>query len=376
MSESLTRKEFLTDAAKYTVGAAAGVAALSTVFGDQLMAGEEATVAWPLPYATLDVEKVRKAGHDAYWSGKGCSYGAFHALMAEMRTLVGEPYLSIPSELMIYGHGGGAGWGGLCGALNGPAAFICLVCTKARADVIVNELFGWYTQTLFPTDLSNQYAVEAAYGDNRLNEVLAQNISGSVLCHVSVTEWCKATSIAVGDNKRKERCGRVTGDVAAKTAELLNAEFQTPITPVFVSPQSVSTCGTCHGSTGVQPYTAVKMECVQCHGNMHNSIATAVGGGMLAAPTFTLEQNYPNPFNPATTIEFTLSKDEVVTLAIHDLNGRVVRQLVRGDQRSAGAHRVQWDGKDDLGQPVAGGIYFSRIQAGSYTATAKMSLMK
>jgi hypothetical protein len=376
MSDSLTRKEFLADAAKYTVGAAAGVAALSTVFGNDLMAGENAVVSWPLPYAQLDVEKVRKAGHDAYWSGKGCSYGAFQALMGEMRTLVGEPYNSIPSEIMIYGHGGGAGWGGLCGALNGPAAFVSLVCTKARADVINNELFGWYSESLFPSDLSNQYAVAGAYADNRLNEALAQNKSGSILCHVSVTEWCKATNIAVGDTKRKERCARVTGDVAAKTAELLNAEFQGQFTPVFTSPQSVTTCGTCHGSTGVKPYTAVKMECVQCHGNMHNSIATSVGGPLLAAPTFTLEQNYPNPFNPRTTIEFSLPRQESVTLEIHDLSGRVVKHLVSGEQRGAGTHRVEWNGTDDLGRPVSSGIYFSRIQAGAFVATAKMSLMK
>jgi cytochrome c553 len=375
MSDPRTRKEFLADAAKYTVGAAAGVATLSAIFGHQSQAGDKA-VTWPLPYAQLDVEKVRKAGHDAYWSGKGCSYGAFHALMSEIRALVGEPYLSIPSEIMIYGHGGGVGWGGLCGALNGPAAFISMVCLKARSDVLIHELFGWYTQTQFPSDISNQYAVESAYADNRYTGALQQNASGSILCHVSVTEWCKATQIAVGDTKRKERCARLTGDVAAYAAKLLNDEFSSQFTPVFTAPQSVTVCGTCHGSTGIKPFTAVKMECVQCHGNMHNSISTAVPATTLLAPTFTLEQNYPNPFNPKTTIEFSLAREESVTLGIHDLNGRLVRKLIGGEQRSAGTHRVQWDGTDDQGRPVASGIYFSRIRAGSYVATAKMTLMK
>jgi cytochrome c553 len=374
MNEQITRKEFMEDAAKMTIGAVAGVTALSTVFSDNASANPSTT--WPWPYAQLNVEQMRKAGHDAYWSGKGCSYGAFHALVSGLRVAIGEPYNSLPTEIMIYGHGGGAGWGALCGALNGPCALISLVCTKTRADIINNELLGWYTQALFPSDLSNQYAVESAYGDNRYTQALQQNVSGSILCHVSVTEWCKVTSIAVGDLKRKERCARITGDVAAYAAKLLNDEFQSQFAATYTSPQSVAICGTCHGSTGSKPYTAVKMECVQCHGNMHNSIPTGIIASAALIPTFKLEQNYPNPFNPHTKIQFTLPKAATVSLGIYDLNGRIVKHLISGEQHGNGTHSVAWDGTNDNGEKVSSGIYFSRLQAGEYTASTKMNLIK
>lgn len=370
----ISRKEFFKEGTKYAAGIALGVGTVSAISSEVTLASPTGTP-WPWPYAALDVEKVRKAGHDAYWSGKGCSYGAFHGLVNELRTVVGEPYLSLPSEIMIYGHGGGVGWGGLCGALNGPAALISLVCLKARSDVIIDELLGWYTMTQFPTDISNQYGKDSAFGDNRYTDTLQQNTSGSILCHVSVTEWCKAASIAVGDTKRKERCARLTGDVAAQAAKLLNDEIAGKFAALFTSPKSVTTCGTCHGTTGMSPRTAVKMECVQCHGNKHNTL-TKVAAGAVAVPIFELEQNYPNPFNPETTIQFTLPKDETVSLGIYDLSGRLVRHLVTNTRHSAGTFRVRWDGKDDVGSRVASGMYFARFAAGNHVASIKMSMIK
>lgn len=375
MDSPLSRKEFLHDATKYTLGVAAGVGIVSAMTTEQGLAKTAATP-WPWPYASLDVEKVRKAGHDAYWSGKGCSYGAFHALISELRTTVGDPYNDLPSELMIYGHGGAVGWGTLCGALNGAAGLISLVCTKERSDIIINELLGWYTQTQFPTDVSNQYGSESTYGDNRCTEVLTQNACGAVLCHVSVTEWCKAAATAVGDLKRKERCARLTGDVAAQAASLLNDEFQSSFTAQYTAPESVTVCGTCHGATGSSPRTAVKMECVQCHGNMHNALATGIAGIATAVPTFRLEQNFPNPFNPETTIEFVLPKAASVSLGIYDLNGRLVRQLITSEHHGPGKFQHTWDGLSNSGERVASGIYFARLVAGGHAATIKMSMMK
>ncbi|MEX1139136.1 MAG: C-GCAxxG-C-C family (seleno)protein [Bacteroidota bacterium] len=375
MENPLSRKEFLHDATKYTLGVAAGVGVVSALTAEQSLAKTVATP-WPWPYAALDIEKVRKTGHDAYWSGKGCSYGAFHALVTELRTVVGDPYNDLPTELMIYGHGGTVGWGTLCGALNGASALISLVCTKERADIIVNEILGLYTGTLFPTDISNQYGLDSAYADNRYTQTLAQNSCGSVLCHVSVTEWCKVAATAVGDLKRKERCARLTGDVAAMAASLLNNEFQGTFATQYASPESVAICGTCHGATGTIPRTAVKMECVQCHGNMHNSIATGIAGAAAAIPTFRMEQNYPNPFNPETRIEFVLPEAASVSLGIYDLNGRLVRELVSAEHHGPGTFERTWNGMGSDGKRVASGIYFARLQAGNRAATIKMSLMK
>ncbi len=85
---------------------------------------------------------------------------------------------------------------------------------------------------------------------------------------------------------------------------------------------------------------------------------------------YSLGQNYPNPFNPLTTLSFSLPQAAQVTLAVYDLQGRVVAQLVNG-MRPAGVHEVTWDASQQ-----ASGMYFCRIQAGDFTAIRKMMLVK
>ena len=90
---------------------------------------------------------------------------------------------------------------------------------------------------------------------------------------------------------------------------------------------------------------------------------------------YTLHQNYPNPFNPTTTILYDVPQDSKVTLFIYDLLGRQVRTLVNQDI-SAGFHDAIWDATDDMGRPVSGGLYIYRINAGGYSKTMKMVLLK
>ncbi|HYW67985.1 MAG TPA: FlgD immunoglobulin-like domain containing protein [bacterium] len=99
-------------------------------------------------------------------------------------------------------------------------------------------------------------------------------------------------------------------------------------------------------------------------------------GDRSLADAFGLEQNAPNPFNPTTTIAFQVPDGGAqVSLQIYDVSGRLVRTLVEGQQPS-GKRTVNWDGRDDEGQPVAGGIYFSRMTAGERSDMAKMILLK
>ncbi|MBN1558731.1 T9SS type A sorting domain-containing protein [candidate division KSB1 bacterium] len=86
-------------------------------------------------------------------------------------------------------------------------------------------------------------------------------------------------------------------------------------------------------------------------------------------------ENYPNPFNPATTISFQLPSDDNVTLSIFDSNGRLIRQLV-AQSLSTGQHRAAWDGTDESGAQVAGGIYFCRLTTSSSQDVRKMTLLK
>ncbi|MDF1545541.1 MAG: T9SS type A sorting domain-containing protein, partial [bacterium] len=90
---------------------------------------------------------------------------------------------------------------------------------------------------------------------------------------------------------------------------------------------------------------------------------------------FDLQQNYPNPFNPSTTIEYSVRDAGHVELAVFDLSGRRTTTLVN-ESKSAGLYAATWDGSDGSGHPAASGVYFYRIQAGDYTETKKMILVK
>ena len=85
---------------------------------------------------------------------------------------------------------------------------------------------------------------------------------------------------------------------------------------------------------------------------------------------YVLEQNYPNPFNPTTRITFCIPDNKLVTLKIYDLLGREIALLVSG-QKPAGVYSVYWNA---AGFPS--GIYFYRLQAGSFTETKKLVLLK
>jgi hypothetical protein len=91
-----------------------------------------------------------------------------------------------------------------------------------------------------------------------------------------------------------------------------------------------------------------------------------------------LSQNEPNPFNPMTTITYGVpqrSGPAMVRLDIYDVQGRLVRQLVRGRQ-TAGTRQALWDGRDERGRRVQSGVYFYRLQVDGHSLTRKMTVLK
>jgi len=91
--------------------------------------------------------------------------------------------------------------------------------------------------------------------------------------------------------------------------------------------------------------------------------------------TNALIANYPNPFNPETTIAFSVAKEGFVSLDIYNIKGQRVNRLVN-DVMKPGMHNVVWNGKDGLGHDVASGIYFYRLNVGSFSESKKMILLK
>jgi hypothetical protein len=84
---------------------------------------------------------------------------------------------------------------------------------------------------------------------------------------------------------------------------------------------------------------------------------------------FLLDQNYPNPFNPATTISYHLPQAAHVSLSVYDVLGREAATLVN-EVKPPGTYSVQWNAA-----AAASGVYFYRLQAGSYTETKRLLLL-
>ena len=119
-----------------------------------------------------------------------------------------------------------------------------------------------------------------------------------------------------------------------------------------------------------------------------DSITVTIDIAAMSAPsaqtTSTTEtallSNFPNPFNPETWIPYQLAKPADVTLTIFNMRGIVVREITLGHQ-SAGMYRsrsraIHWDGRNEIGERVASGVYFYMLKAGDYTATRKMLIRK
>ena len=95
----------------------------------------------------------------------------------------------------------------------------------------------------------------------------------------------------------------------------------------------------------------------------------------LVPGTYIVSQNYPNPFNPSTTLRYSMSKGELVNIAVYDMSGRLVKDLLNGYQ-NAGYNSIQWNATNNQGQSVSAGMYICIIKIGSYNTSKKMLLLK
>jgi hypothetical protein len=86
--------------------------------------------------------------------------------------------------------------------------------------------------------------------------------------------------------------------------------------------------------------------------------------------TYELAQNYPNPFNPSTTIQFSIPTAGVVRLVLYDILGRQVATLL-DEEKAPGTYKVDFNGSQ-----FASGTYFYRLQAGTFSDTKKLLLLK
>lgn len=124
-----------------------------------------------------------------------------------------------------------------------------------------------------------------------------------------------------------------------------------------------------------QPGVTNWSELVGCviNGVLYGDTNTLVGINQISSEipnNFSLSQNYPNPFNPATNIKFQIPKTRLVKLVVYDALGKEVQTLVN-QQLGAGTYSVDFDGSN-----LSSGVYYYRIETGSFTETKKMLIVK
>jgi photosystem II stability/assembly factor-like uncharacterized protein len=111
------------------------------------------------------------------------------------------------------------------------------------------------------------------------------------------------------------------------------------------------------------------------NGGFGGIVSVEEKGGNVNVVKYKLSQNYPNPFNPTTSLQYTISSRQFVTLKVYDLLGREVARLVN-EEKPAGTYEVIFDSHSGEVRNLPSGIYFYQLKAGSFTQTKKMILMK
>jgi hypothetical protein len=225
-------------------------------------------------YVPIAPEEAAARAYQVFPEG-GCMYATVKSIV----TLVSEKDAAAVPPLFLdmfkYGSGGCGKWGSLCGACNGGAAVMGLFHQDgAVRDGLIGQLFRWYETASLP---------EFRPPGGKAGD-FPRSSASSVLCHVSVNRWCKKAEADPLGSECRERCRRLTADVAQKVAGLLNARHATdtarqgktasdsPGQPAAASGPPES-CIACHstpskekdaGATKV-PKSIAKMDCSTCH---------------------------------------------------------------------------------------------------------------
>jgi len=225
---------------------AAGAAAISTgvaAFAGRAKAGS--TVVYP--YRKLDIDAVGRIAHETYFS-KFCAETVMTALFNPLAKNVGEPYASFPLNSIFWAHGGMMGWGTGCGTLIGAGMAVGLITGGSKdGEIIINDVIAYYADTELPT-------YTPAPGREKA-KIRYKSLADTPLCHISVGKWMKKENVDFFSTERKERCARLSANIAMYTGQLLNEwadgvyrPRNKPLANVMDNGiTSQGNCGDCHG---------------------------------------------------------------------------------------------------------------------------------
>jgi hypothetical protein len=233
----VTRREVLKGAGK----AVAGVAAAAAVGSLAVIPKAKAAATYPWPYKKIDPKKAAAIAYEN-WYKDFCCYATASGVLIPLQESVGEPYASLPLQAFRFGHGGTVGWGTLCGTLLGASIAASFAAGK-DGEKIANDVIAYYAATELPLYRPS----------SPKSQIKNINRSDSPLCHVSVGRWMEKEGVKFFTPQRKERCARLSADVAVKTVELLNAWADGTYKPS-------------HGSQAKTHDMPAQNNCDDCHG--------------------------------------------------------------------------------------------------------------
>ena len=210
------------------------------------------------PYKKLDIAEVGQIAHETYFT-KFCAETVLSGLFKPLAKSVGAPYASFPLNSVFWAHGGMMGWGTACGCLTGAGMAIGLICAgdgtkvttpggRAKVKVgeaIINDVISYYANESLPK-------YKPAHAKAQLKH---QSVSDTPICHISVGKWMKKEGVKFFGIERKERCARLSADIAMYTATLLNewaaGTYKPRNEPLATALDnqitSQANCGDCHG---------------------------------------------------------------------------------------------------------------------------------
>ncbi len=239
--KEISRREMLARAGKIAAGAA-GISIISSRGMNLTSRAEAKPATFPWGFKKIDPARAGKIAYENYYKNY-CCYGVSSAILIPLQEDIGEPYTLFPVEATIWGHGGTVGWGTICGALNGAGIATGLVAGKKGEDIL-NDVIAWYTKTKLPIYKPSNPRVD----------IKTVSESNSALCHISVGKWMRKEGVNFFTPQLRERCGRLTADVAMKTVELLNDWVDGKYRPT-------------HGSQVKMQQMPSENECKYCHEN-------------------------------------------------------------------------------------------------------------
>jgi len=237
------------------IGKVAAGAAVVSISAHSLIRPAFASKDMSFPYKKLDIEEVGRIAHETYFT-KFCAETVLTGLFQPLAKSVGAPYDTYPLGSVFWAHGGLMGWGTACGTLIGAGTAIGLITGNDNTEVggrakvpvgqaIINDVIAYYASENLP-----KYKPA-----NPKAEIKNQSIADTPICHISVGKWMNKEGVKFFGIERKERCARLSADIAMYTAQLLNEWADGTYKPrneplanaLDNQITSQNNCGECHG---------------------------------------------------------------------------------------------------------------------------------